>query len=413
MRAVLCPSSRLMLCGALISWLTSCTADAEITFIDSGQGLGDGNAFALALGDLDRDGDPDLLLIGGLRPAGVWRNDGSGYLSDTGQAFGGTINHGVDLGDLDAVIYQYLHDNVIRFNDGHANFADSSHAFGGDDSSFMTLADFDDDDDVDVFLATRNESCQVWLNDGSGRLQDSGQQLGSTSGWRQVAAADLDGDGDQDVMATNNAYGNLVWLNDGQGHFAAAGSFFGSGSQKLALGDLDGDLDIDACTTHRDYGNEVWVNDGSGSFSGAGTLLGSGPSISVALDDLDDDHDQDAVLGGFADQGMLTRIYFNTTISAAVGAEPGRSALLDLRPREPVQRTTAAAVIFTLPERTAFELRIHDLDGRRAGHTIRARAEAGRHRLVLDTRPLASGVHFCRLTTEAGEWATCRLLLVR
>ena len=93
---------------------------------------------------------------------------------------------------------------------------------------------------------------------------------------------------------------NTVWTNDGNGTFTdseqALGTMF---SFSLALGDLDEDGDVDAMVGN--FGtNTVWTNDGIGSFTPCEQALGNGSSTSVALGDLDGDGDVDAVVTNFA-----------------------------------------------------------------------------------------------------------------
>ena len=108
------------------------------------------------------------------------------------------------------------------------------------------MGDVDGDGDLDAFLANRATTNQVWVNDGSGIFNDSGQDLGNYESVG-VSLADLDADGDLDAFVANLNQPNRVWLNDGSGAFVDSGQTLGShGSLGLSLGDLDGDGDLDA-----------------------------------------------------------------------------------------------------------------------------------------------------------------------
>ncbi len=71
----------------------------------------------------------------------------------------------------------------------------------------------------------------------------------------------------------------------------------GNWSNDVALGDLDNDGDQDALVAQGSGGNAesnvIWLNDGTGTFT-QGALMGAGESTSVALGDIDNDADLDA-----------------------------------------------------------------------------------------------------------------------
>ncbi|MGH9895376.1 MAG: Ig-like domain-containing protein, partial [bacterium] len=195
------------------------TAAGSGRFVDSGQALGDNTGTsAVALGDLDGDGDLDAFVcrygFPNLPGNQVWLNDGNGSFSDSGQSLGAARSVDVDV----------------------------------------ALGDLDGDGDLDALVSnpfpTPNE---VWLNDGNGVFSRHGS-LGSVSHPR-VALGDLDGDGDLDALS------GAVWLNDGQGAFTGNGPLPNTLAGGV-LGDLDGDGDLDAYA-----GDAVWLNDGAAHFS--------------------------------------------------------------------------------------------------------------------------------------------------
>ncbi len=283
--------------------------------------FGSGYSSAVALGDIDGDMDLDSVVANRDGPTRVYTNsDGLGsfnYLSSFGTSFSSDVKLS-DLdndGDLDAVVANYLDNTIpvadtVWLNNGAGLF--SSHpitpTFGTTASRRLTLGDINGDgtNDVLVVNATSNHIA-VWVNSGDGGLisHPITPFFGDTDP-RDVALGDLDLDGDLDAVVANAAEDpQTVWLNDGEGTFTShpiTPTFGISDSWGIALGDLDNDGDLDAVVANRGESatqpETVWLNDGSGSFSPHPLCSSFGGSYSnrVDLGDIDGDGDLDAVI---------------------------------------------------------------------------------------------------------------------
>lgn len=309
-------------------------------FTDSGQRLGHytHDSRAVALSDLDGDGDLDAFVGNNNGYSTVWLNDGKGNFASNGQklfikkiisgrpASLGFYSHSVALGDLDGDgdLDAYVADcgrihhesangvirepyNMVWLNDGAGTFSDSGQHLGPFESHAVALGDVDGDGDLDAFVANGHavylgEPNKVWLNDGGGRFADSGQRLGhpvfNSDDSRAVALGDLDGDGDLDAFVGNNG-ANEVWLNDGAGSFAYSGQALGDANTQVAiLEDLDGDGDLDAFVRNSTTA-KIWSNDGSGRLSDSGQDLTYSDRHVVTRGDVDGDGDLDVFAGSF------------------------------------------------------------------------------------------------------------------
>jgi hypothetical protein len=290
----------------------------------SGQQIVTGPSRPGALGDIDGDGDLDLL-VPRVREQGVhiWLNQ-NGTFTDSGVRLGSEgIVFWVELGDVDGdgdldVVYTSAIEEtvIIARNDGIA-FTPGSPLTA--DASRLALADLDGDGDLDLLL--NDDEAPVWLNEGvnTGTFIASGQTIDYVAD-SPVVVGDLDGDNDPDLLATVAADGAQVLLNQG-GLQGASPATFRQGTQSLsiadraiqprtiAVGDLDGDSDIDLLVGGTSSTGEmmtIWQNNGTGRFTAGETFRGFGTGA-LALGDLDGDGDLDAFVAGVD----LHRIFLN------------------------------------------------------------------------------------------------------
>ncbi|MCA9042289.1 MAG: DUF11 domain-containing protein, partial [Planctomycetaceae bacterium] len=333
--------------SAFDSDLIVLAAEGGTGVFNAGQSFtGADQTYSSTLGDIDGDGDLDVV-FGNRGSAGqVWKNNGDGTFTNTGQSL--AAGAGAELGDLDgdgdldlffARGFSSNAPDQVWLNDGSGTFTNSGQALGNDTGRFVKLGDIDGDGDLDALTSNGSDTntIRVWLNNGSAVFTDSGQaiSIAGSNHWG-LALGDLDGDGDLDLFATTYGGNDAVFLNDGSGTFSLhqTVTITNANTLRLSLGDVDGDGDLDAAVSQPGGNTKLLLNDGTGIFT-LGQELNDGINSNWAADfgDFDNDGDLDLLLskesnqpntlwlndgnGNFTDSGQ--RIGSRSTIGVGIG----------------------------------------------------------------------------------------------
>ena len=178
-------------------------------------------------------------------------------------------------GDLDLVAGNYGETNRLYLNNGSANlFTGVIGSYISRDTANTTsiaLGDVDGDNDLDLVAGNTGSTNRLYLNIGTSDPFNgvTGSDISSdTHDTFSIALGDVDGDGDLDLVAGNYDHPNHLYLNNGTDDpFSDVTSSNISGDERwtfsIALGDVDGDGDLDLVTGNHYQTNRLYLNNGS------------------------------------------------------------------------------------------------------------------------------------------------------
>jgi hypothetical protein len=312
--------------------------------------------------DFNRDGAPDIVLI---NSGTVWSaergaeaankffvNDGRGKFADktaewklpsVGYGMGAAAGDFNNDGWLDLFLTSFDGNNRLLKNSG-TGFEDVTDVSGiSSDGKWATsagFADFDSDDDLDLFIvryvnydrnappAFRNRirvytppvaldgiPDQLWRNEGGGKFTEVTAQSGLTEKNGKGLAlglGDIDTDGDVDAYVANDTTPNSLWINDGKGNFKDVGPLVGvayseMGNEEGSMGadfadtDANGLLDI-VVTNFQDENASIYSQTRPQLFSEISDAVGVGQASRARLKfgvdffDADNDGDEDLLI---------------------------------------------------------------------------------------------------------------------
>lgn len=260
---------------------------------------------AVAIGDVDGDGLPDIVV---------------GSTGETAYA--------VDAPILPARNLLFL--NNPKKPGTFINATETHLPATNDQTEGLVLADMDGDGTLDMVIASPTHTNRLLLNDGKGHFKDASYrlELKVPMETREVHVADVNGDGRKDIIFFNITSNNFGWdkdpqtrilVNDGRGYFrdkteqrlpkhtfsSWAGTvvdFNKDGAPDLLVGaiQIPGFIPLQM---------RAWQNDGKGNFTDVTAEVVPGITVgrswSMGQGDLDGDGQPDVFVGGWGTQARL------------------------------------------------------------------------------------------------------------
>lgn len=202
-------------------------------------------ATGVAVADLDADNDLDIVIPGRYEGHSlVYVNDGKGNFAET-REFGTGPDDPTSVavgdvdgdGDPDIVAAHWEQQHVVYVNDGRGRFNKSGTFGAGNEQAWaVVLGDLDLDGDQDAVVGNANVnywtddldgdgrpdrfgqeargiSSRVYVNNGRGQFTAGASFSTGHDNTRPIAVGDVDGDGDLDVVMGNDCQPNLVFFN--------------------------------------------------------------------------------------------------------------------------------------------------------------------------------------------------------
>ncbi|HEX9655196.1 MAG TPA: FG-GAP-like repeat-containing protein, partial [bacterium] len=266
------------------NFLYQSNGDGSFTKITTGAIATDGgNSNGCSWGDYDDDGWLDLFVVNDGQSNFLYHNNGDGsfnkitsgaVVNDVSNSTSASWTDFDNDGDLDLFVTNYQQNNCLYQNNlpagtGFSKITDGAVVTDGGASFGSSWGDYDNDNDLDLFVSNDGENNFFYKNDGDGTfikitagniVNDGGASFGSS--W-----ADIDNDGDLDLFVANKNQHNFLYLNNGDGSFSRVGTDAAvnlqGGFYGCAFADYDEDGDTDLFIANSGDNNLLFKNNGT------------------------------------------------------------------------------------------------------------------------------------------------------
>jgi len=370
--------------------------------------------------DYDNDGDADLF-VANMNFAGnlLYRNNGNGWFTrdtsvvgtDAGSSAAGTWADFDNDGDMDLFVANAPGTNFLYANNGPPGYdftkiTDGPIATDGGTSYGSVWADFDNDGDLDLFVANVGTNFYYENNGppdftftkltGINLATDAGSSYGS-------CVADIDNDGDLDIFVGNTS-ANFLYVNDGGTNSWSSVHCVGTLSNTSAIGARVRTLAVI-------FGQPVWqVRDVAGQtcyYSQSGQNVSFGFGDASAIDSVIIEWPSGTIdRHGPVEVGhFLTAVEGGEIVTDVRTGGPELPSVVSLTQNYPNPFNPSTAIEFYIGKRQGLTLKIYDLLGREVTTLFEGVSEPGVHRFSWSPSHLASGVYFYILRTEQGTLA--------
>ena len=238
--------------------------------------------------DLDHDGDLDLFESRSGSNL-VFRNNGDGTFLEQGEKMGlsgkpdsnsqeAAFGDFDDDDDIDLFVVNKNTTNTLYSNQRQGVFKDVTASSGlknSTESTSVTVGDYNNDGFLDLFITSLNGTCELYHNTGNGTFEVAKNTKKMFSALQDVKVYDakffdFDNDGFLDLIVTGeakqqNGRGLLLYHNDGNGKFTDVTKLLPDepkSGREITLFDFNSDGDLDLAIAGINGGVSILRNDG-------------------------------------------------------------------------------------------------------------------------------------------------------
>lgn len=247
-----------------------------------------GGFLGTAWGDYDNDGKVDLFVANFNGRNQLFHNNGNGSFTkitmgeiatDLAGSYSGSWGDYDNDGDLDLFVANMSSVNFLYRNDGNILTRVKEGGIVADKGAFQSgsWGDYDNDGYLDLFVANDGQKNFLYHNNRDGTFSKitSGPVVNDIASSVVGLWADYDNDGDLDLYVVNGTFSmqkNALYRNESNGIFtkitegAIVNDVEGSTGGSWGDYDNDGDLDLYICNSVNNARNSLYKNNGDGTF---------------------------------------------------------------------------------------------------------------------------------------------------